>query len=201
MERGHGGRDQEDLRGGFSSLQLGHQPALQGHPFLLPRQDQPAGPSPDALAQTTAICGSKHFSLYILTSNCLKDVHGRAGAASGGPPAYTGGLGTTSGHWLSDIAYLCISAHGSNFCRKGEESASGPGISRLQLPVAASAHPGQPPVLTSTTVTSSPRGNRAQGQGLPQHPDDWAPAWPQPRVSKIQMFPGGPNSRPCKPRD
>ena len=159
------------------------------HPLVLPRQDLPAGqgleetrsletPPTARLLKPQPSVHQKRLSLSLslsLTLSCLKDVHGSAGAESLGPFAYVGGLGMTPEHWLSDFARFYISAHGSNFCRNSDKGASGPGTSLLQLPVAASAHPGQPHVLTSTTGTSALCGNRAQGQGLPPHPDSWAP--------------------------
>lgn len=180
--------DQEDHCGGFAALQLGHQPAAppgppKARPTCGPRlrgDKEPRDPSRCSPAQTTAICASKTpLSLSVsLTLSCLKDVHGWAGAESLGPFASMGGLGMTPEHWLSDFARFYISAHGSNFCRNSDKGASGPGTSLLQLPVAASAHPGQPHVLTSTTGTSALCGNRAQGQGLPPHSDSWAPPCP-----------------------
>jgi hypothetical protein len=59
---------------------------------------------------------------------------------------------------------FCISAHGSNFCRKGVGAVSEPGSSLLQLPLPPLS--AWPLVRTSTTVASClPRGNRVQGQG------------------------------------
>lgn len=49
-----------------------------------------------------------------------------------------------SAHLLSGFACFCISAHGSTFCRKSLEGASGLGQSLPLLSVAASAYPGCP---------------------------------------------------------
>lgn len=93
-------------------------------------------------------------------------------AESRGLPAHTeGGLLSTSFQTSHVSAFLHMVA----IFAKGLEGASGPGTNYcccLWLPLPTQA--AQPLVLTSTTVTSSSHGNRAQGQGPLTHPEYWA---------------------------
>lgn len=168
MWRTGGGRSGPPLGTCFSAA---WPPAAHHHP--LPRPGRPAGqglapnegawvPSPCSPAQTTATCGSKHLFFNPQLSERCAWLSLRLSRKSRPQPWWGGGQ--IPGHSLSHFARWCISAHGSSFCRKDVEGASKPGIGLLQLPVAASAHSGQPPVLTSATVVSSPCGNMAQGQ-------------------------------------
>ena len=136
----------------------------------LPWQDQPvphcSDPSPNLqqcplpLQLPLHSCSNhshlrtKNTSLsFFLTPSCLKHMRGQAGPVSRGPPAYTGGRGTTPGHWLSDTARFSISAHGSNFCRKGEKGASGP----RHQPAAAACGCLCPPLPTQGNLLFSPQ--------------------------------------------
>ena len=126
-----------------------------------------------------------------------------AEAESGKPPVDTGG---SPEHSLSDFARFCISARGSNFCKKGVEGASGPGTSLLQLLVAASAHPGCPNSRSHLNHCDflSP-WEQGTGQWLPpsqitEHlPAKTGVPLPHPSISKIQMLPGALKSRTLSP--
>ena len=127
--------------------------ALPLHPEPGLERDKGASSLLPAPTQTTATCRSKHVFFKILS--CLKDVHG-----------WGWGWDCTQrwgDSWApSDFARFCISAHDSDFCRKGVKVHLGlaPACgSCLWLPL--STQDVQPLVLTSTTVAaSSPRENR-----------------------------------------